>query len=928
MEPEIRDDGKRNHESKSVTKGDFGDRTDRIPQLGADEIFAEEASAGATVITTVPYDLKPKYTGRGKALAELEKIAADSRENGELAFAVLIGEPGMGKSRTVKELARRVRKADPDTRVLVGAGDDSGIPYAAFAQVLAGRFGIAPGESAADAQEKIIAGVAEVLPAARVTEVAHLLAYLMRVPVADSPVVTPLIGSPQQLEGRTFIAIRRFLAADAGAGPLLLCFENLELCGPETINLLHYLAAGMAASPVMILGSARASLYDRFPSFGEGEVPLTRIEIGPLEPVESEALLRELCRPLDEIPTALMLQAGKLGGSPRALHELIRYLLESEVIVRSGGMSWRVDKAKLAKTRFPQSYYQLVEARLKLMGDEERNVIDAAAVVGETFWLDAVVALVRMVAVRSKDPDGPTLSEIAAAGDHSRTQVAKWLGKLVEREWIVEVRESSVAGEREFRFAYPNLWEHVYKAVSEEKRPYHKMAAQWLELRPEGRGATAQEDVARHLELAGDKAAASSRYRRAADASRLGFVNDRAIRLYTRALDCIGESDIAARIHLWHDLGSVYELTGDFEAALGAFERMLRLAWVGASRTKAGVAFNKMGRVWRRKGDLKLALEYLQRGAELFEQTGDARGIAGSLDDIGRVLYLLGRYDEAFDKVTAALQRRGKDGDKRSIAASLSNLGNIQKDRGRFTEAYQFHQEALELRATIGDRAGVVASRNNLAVLDFELGNLEGARAAWEQALAEAEDIGALPLQALSLSNLGELALLEGRHDEARRRLEDALDLAEDIDDRRLQCESTRHLALLESALGNDGRAREHAHQALELAASAGLREGEGRSLVVLGQVSAGVLFDAEATDEQTATGEPVADEYFRRGVDILRDLGNETELAKGLEAYGRYKVEQGQTGAGKDLLREALLIFSKLGMRRAEDVQRVLSAV
>ena len=54
------------------------------------------------------------------------------------------------------------------------------------------------------------------------------------------------------------------------------------------------------------------------------------------------------------------------------------------------------------------------------------------------------------------------------------------------------------------------------------------------------------------------------------------------------------------------------------EAALGAFERMLRLSWVGASKAKAAVAFNKMGRVWRRKGDLKLSLEYLERGAELF----------------------------------------------------------------------------------------------------------------------------------------------------------------------------------------------------------------------------------------------------------------------------------------------------------------------
>jgi tetratricopeptide (TPR) repeat protein len=909
-------------------QGQADGRTDRVPTIDAGELFAEDANE-ATVITTLPYELRPRYTGRAAALEALGKAFDDTRDLGELSFVVLIGEPGMGKSRTVKELAKTLKRDEPDARVLIGAGDDSGVAYAAFGRLLAARFGITPGESPASAQEKIIAGVAEVLPAARVTEVAHLLAQLLRVPFADSAVVGPLVESPQQLEARTFIAMRRFFAADASAGPLVLCFENLEQCGPETINLLHYLAAGLASSPVMILGTAREAVFERYPSFGDGDVPLVRLDLGALGPEESEALLRELCKPLDEVPPALLSQARKLGGSPRALFELIRLLLESDVIVRSGGMSWMIDRARLATFRFPQTYEQLVAERLRVMDPVERDHLENAAVIGEAFWLDAVVALSRLEALASNDPDGPTLGEIAASGDHSRAAVATALAKLVEREWIYEVRESSVPGEREYRFAYPNLWATVYEAVPETKRHCHKMVAQWLELRPEGRAAIAQEDVARHLELAGDAAGAAQRYRRAADLARANFFNDRAIRLYSHALECIGESDLAARIHLWHDLGSVYELKGDFEAALGAFERMLRLAWVGASRTKAAVAFNKMGRVWRRKGDLKLALEYLERGAELFDQAGDARGIAGSLDDIGKVLYLLGRYDEAFEKVTAGLARRGKGGDKRSIASSLSSLGNIQKDRGRFSEAYNCHQEALELRRGVGDRWGVSVSQNNLAVLAFELGDLAAARRGWEQALSEAEDIGALPLAALALSNMGELALMEGRHEEARRRLDDALDIAEDIDDRRLQVETTRNLALLESAVGNATRARELARHAHGIAAEAGLRDNEGRALLTLGEVFAGSLFDAEATDEDdgAAEGRP-AEEYFERGLELLREIGNESEVAKGLEQYGRYKIEQGQFGAGKDLLREALVIFTRLGMSRAREVEKVLAAV
>jgi tetratricopeptide (TPR) repeat protein len=761
--------------------------------------------------------------------------------------------------------------------------------------------------------------------------VAHLLGHLMRIPFDNSPVVGPLLETPQQLESRTFIAVRRFLAADAGAGPLLLCFENLELSGGETINLLHYLGAGLASSPVVILGTARASLYERHPSFGEGDVPLQRIDLGALSADESQALMKELCKPLDTVPKTLLDHAVELRGSPRAMFELVRLLLESEVIVRSGSMSWRIDTGALDKMKLPTTYEGVVAARLRVMDQAEQDIIERAAVVGEVFWLDAVVALLRVAQIGT-DPDGPTLAEIAASGDSTRITVAQTLTKLVEREWIQEVPEPSVPGEREYRFAYPHLWSHVYEAIVEgRRREHHKVVARWLELRPEGRGAEAQEDIAEHLELAGEVTAAAARYRRAADAARASFSNDRAIRLYARALSCLGGTELSARIHIWHDLGSVYELVGDFEAALGAFERMLRLAWVAASRAKAAVAFNKMGRVWRLKGDMKLALEYLKRGQELFEQSGDTRGIAGSYDDIGRVLYLMGSYDEAFEQVTKGLARRGKEGDKRSIAHSLSNLGNIQKDRGRLAEALNCHREALELRRSIDDRAGVVGSLNNLAVLAFEHGDFAEARRGWEQALEEAEAIGALPLQALALSNLGELALSENQVEEARRRLEDALELAEEVDDVRLQVESTRNLALLDKQTGNVANARELAGRAHELAHGAGLRDNEGRALITLAEVHAGVLFDAEATDQQdndAADGTPPAENFFRRGIDLLREIGNESELGRALELYGRWKIEQGEVGDGKDLLREALVIFTRLGIGRGAEVEKVLSAV
>ncbi|HEY0253234.1 MAG TPA: tetratricopeptide repeat protein, partial [Kofleriaceae bacterium] len=849
-----------------------------------------EGEGERTVITSASYDLKPKFTGRAAAIKQLQDVIAKAfAPTGTLGFAVIVGEPGMGKSRIISEVISRAKQQHPGMTVLAGLADENAHAYGPIARALTTRFGVVVGENPDESRVKIERGVADIVPAARVPEIAHLIAHLLRVPFEDSPVVGPLLDAPQRLEGRLFMALKRLLTAETDTHPLLIVVENLELCQNDTINFLHYLAAGMTDRRVAIVGTATAALYRRHTTFGDGEVQPTKIDLAALSPQESEELLRELCKQLHEVPPKLAQHVRGMGGSPRAIYELVRLLLESDVIVREG-MMWRLDAEALAAATLPKTYDELVAARLRVMEPIERRVIEMASVVGERSWLDAVIALERTHATAEvSDPDGPTLAEIASSGDHSRLAVVAAVGHLIEREWLVEIPLSSVSGERELRFAYQNLWAIVYQGLEESRRRnYHANVARWLELHPEGRSPAQQEEVGRHLALAGETREAAGRYRRAAEAARTQYQNEKAIKLFDRSLACLGNQDLAQRLHIWHDLGSIYELIGDFEAALGAFERMLRLSWVAASKTKAAVAFNKMGRVWRRKGDLKLALEYLERGLELFRATGDGRGIASSLDDIGKTLQMLGRYDEAHAKVTEALARREKSGDQRAIAMSLSRLGDIQQDRGQYELAYTCHKEALELRKASGDRWGQVVSQNNLAALAFELGEPAEAKAGWLAALPEAEAMGALPLAALILSNLGEVALHDGKLEEARSRLDNALEIIEDIDDRGLESEACRNLATLEKLQGHTQAARELAERAVEVAKKSGQREREAQALLTLGDVLSTSLYDA--TDHADGADSSLdASVAYAKAIDVLRAIGNEAALGKALYAFGRY---------------------------------------
>jgi tetratricopeptide (TPR) repeat protein len=285
---------------------------------------------------------------------------------------------------------------------------------------------------------------------------------------------------------------------------------------------------------------------------------------------------------------------------------------------------------------------------------------------------------------------------------------------------------------------------------------------------------------------------------------------------------------------------------------------------------------------------------------------------------------MLGRYDEAYAKITEALARRGKGGDKRSIATSLSRLGDVQQDRGQYESAYTCHKEAFALRKQAGDRWGEAVSQNNLAALAFELGDLAEARTGWLAALPNAESIGALPLAALILTNLGELALVESKLEEARSRLENALEIIDDIEDRGLESECCRHLATLEKQLGQTSAARELAERALGVAQRAGLREKEAQAFLTLGDVLATTLHDS--ADNSGINDAAVA---FGRAIEVLRSISNQAQLAKALFAFGRYKAECGDMAAGKDMLRDAIMVFTKLGLARpAGEAEKLLATL
>lgn len=909
------------------------------------------------------------WCGRSQDLAQLATLAEQAIATRQLRSFVVTAPPGFGKSRLLRELGRLLvaHLRVPKDRVLIGSlAGDGGAPTGALAEQIRQRCGIYVDEAPHSARDKVLRTCRTLLPAVRATEVAHLLGEILGMPFPDSPVlpapeggrgrddsrsgITDDTRAQIRREPRAHAAIRRFLAADARRAPLVLLFDDMENATPEGMQLMRYILEGLAdhsaGHPVIVGVFARPEFLETYPDFA-GDLPSPdplRLSLGPMPPSEAvELLAATVGVEPDELPEGMLRHPLVTAeGAPRAIVELVRLLVETQALSWQStdrGLLPDWDLERLATIELPESLEGLVRARLSAMPEATRALLARAAVCGERFYLAALLALERCdaAALRTEsEPAGllpppsldalgapetaPPIDELADLAARQARETQELLELLESQGLVVRLHESQLRGEREYRFAYPPWRQIIYTELEPAlRRRYHRLIAEWLELTPLGEREEGREVIGRHLERAGQGREAARRYQQAAEQALARGVHARAPRLLLRAIACLGEgADLRQRIGLWQRLGETLEQKGDYDAALGAFEKVVRLSWTASARAQAAQAFFATGRIHRYKGDPGRAHECLARALELYQQLGDQPGIADALDDLGQVLWLRGSPDAALDHTARALELRRRLGERRKIALSLLHIGFIEQHRGLIDPAVACYDEAL--RKHDGDMLLYAKGLDALGAIDLLRGESDLARARFEEALGLLDASAPSPVHALLRCHLGEALLSQGHVGEAEGRLHEARELAFRLSDRRALAEIKRLLGLIHLRRGQHAQALEQCQLALDQAQQSGIRHEIGRALLALAEVHAATLFDEGVGDKHPAW------EYFKRGVTLLREIGDPAELAVALAALGRHLIERGRMGPGRTALSEAEQLASRLKMRLAAELRQILS--
>jgi predicted ATPase len=293
----------------------------------------------------------------------------------------VIGQAGVGKSRLLRELKASVAEQEPVPVVRVGhcLPYGSGVVYWALGEIVRDEASIVDTDSADSAWRKLCRYVEDLRedpadePGIQSQRMAALIGRL--VGIESPPEATQAEAQdPERLREAFFSAVRFGIEAGTRQRPTVLVFEDIHWADHGMLDLVEHLARWVRG-PLLILCLARDELLERRPEWGGGRRDATSIFLEPLTADDSRELVSALLPEGVDVGPLVQFVAQRAGGNPFFAEEMVRRLAE--------------EGADTADT-LPDTVHALLAARLDSLDPIERQVVQQAAVAGQTFWEGAL----------------------------------------------------------------------------------------------------------------------------------------------------------------------------------------------------------------------------------------------------------------------------------------------------------------------------------------------------------------------------------------------------------------------------------------------------------------------------------------------------------------------------------------------------------
>ena len=323
--------------------------------------------------------------GREDEMAILLRRWERARQ-GDGQLVLIVGEPGLGKSRLLEEIHARLSDT-PHTWVEWSCSqllqNTPLHPIAEWGRVRFGG-GDVPAERRLSELESSLAQV-KLDPAENVP----LLAPLLDIPLPKERVATL---APEELRRRQLAALTNWVMAGAKVQPVVLAFEDLHWADPTTLDVLRGIAERGARAPLLIVATTRPEFRPPWSMRSHHGT----ISLAPLDRAQVRDMMADLSARHALSREVVEEVAARTGGVPLFVEEVTRLLLERG---EQDGIQ-----------TIPPTLQQSLMARLDRLGPA-REVAQIGAVIGRGFSY----ALLRDVAGMENAPLQAALEKLGDA---------------------------------------------------------------------------------------------------------------------------------------------------------------------------------------------------------------------------------------------------------------------------------------------------------------------------------------------------------------------------------------------------------------------------------------------------------------------------------------------------------------------------------
>jgi class 3 adenylate cyclase len=308
-------------------------------------------------------------------------------------LAILVGEPGIGKSRLLAEFRAWATSLAPDagdgtTAWIEGRCVSYGhnLPYHLLLDLVRSTLGIPLSATEIEARA-ILDRTLVTLLGDEAADTAGYLAHLLGLPLQRGEADRAQVD-PETMQGRYVAAIHRVWRARATQGSIIIVCEDVHWADTASIEVMRALMPLAAQSRILLVAALRAEtesagwglVTQARELFGEA---LTEIRLQPLSDAESRDLVANLLE-IESLPVSVRaLILARAEGNPFFVEEVVRMLIGRGVIERQDDR-W-VATAEVGTVEIPETLHGLLLARIDQLPDDAKRSLRVASVIGRQF---------------------------------------------------------------------------------------------------------------------------------------------------------------------------------------------------------------------------------------------------------------------------------------------------------------------------------------------------------------------------------------------------------------------------------------------------------------------------------------------------------------------------------------------------------------